>query len=414
LFAEDSDLPTPTPTDDFDLALDPQVVEVLRNQLPTVAARTVGAVVAEIDVYADPLQGRMGANITEAVRVALGAFLRLIDRAENADPAEALGTALDGAYALGGGEARSGRSIDALLAAYRVGARTAWHEWGGAAVAGKVPPEMIVRFAERVFAYIDRLSAASVAGHGDELATSGRVREQYLERLGRALVTAAPPEELVEHAARAGWEPPKSLTVLLVGAERARFLAGSLDPRTLNLAADVIDEDLPGDLRVLLVPDTGPSRATVWRALAQEPAVVGPAKPWTEVAASYGRAVRVLRVHGMRPGGVDTEELLTDLVLTADPEALADLRARALAPLGELPAATAERLAETLLSWLLHQGRRDEVARHLTVHPQTVRYRMSQIRTLYGDTLQDPGTVLSLILALSTRPPGSAETDGQA
>jgi hypothetical protein len=39
---------------------------------------------------------------------------------------------------------------------------------------------------------------------------------------------------------------------------------------------------------------------------------------------------------------------------------------------------------------------------------------MSQIRSLYGDTLQDPGTVLSLILALSTRPPGSAETDGQA
>lgn len=391
-------------TNEFDLPLDPRFVALLREQLPTVAARTVGAVIAEIDVYADPLQGRMGANITEAVRVALGAFLRLIDRSENAEPALALGTALDGAYSLGGGEARSGRSIDSLLAAYRVGARTAWHEWGGTAVAAEVPPEMIVRFAERVFAYIDQLSAASVAGHGDELATSGRVREQYLERLGRALVAAAPPEEVVEHAARAGWEPPKTLTVVLVGAERARFLASSLDARTLNLAADLIDEDLAADLRVLLVPDAGHARSAVWRALAREPAVVGPAKPWTEVARSYQRAVRVLRRHGMRPGGVDTETLLTDLVLHSDPEALADLRTRALAPFGDLPGGTAERLAETLLAWLLHQGRRDDVARHLTVHPQTVRYRMTQIRSLYGDDLQDPATVLDLILALSARP----------
>lgn len=394
-------MPNTDPPDDFELALDPHVLQALRDQLPTVAARTVGAVIAEIDVYADPLQGRMGANITEAVRVALGAFLRLIDRAEDADPGEAMSTALDGAYALGGGEARSGRTIEALLAAYRVGARTAWHEWGGTAVTAQVPPEMIVRFAERVFAYIDRLSAASVAGHGDEVATSGRVREQYLERLGRALVAAAPPEELVEHAARAGWEPPKSLTVLLVGAERARFLAGSLDARTLNLAADAIDENLPADLRVLLVPDTGPGRAPVWRALAQEPAVVGPAKPWTEVARSFERAVRVLRVHGMRPGGVDTETLLTELILSSDPDALSDLRTRVLAPFDELPTATAGRLGETLLSWLLHQGRREDIAQHLMVHPQTVRYRMTQIRSLYGDTLQDPAAVLSLIVALS-------------
>src|SRR5207253_1536291 len=122
----------------------------------------------------------------------------------------------------------------------------------------------------------------------------------------------------------------------------------------------------------LLVPDTGPARSTVWRALAQEPAVVGPAKPWTEVARSYHRAVRVLQLHGMRPGGADTEELLTDLILSADPYSLADLRERVLAPLAELPGPTAARLTETLLSWLMHQGRREDVARELTIHPQTV------------------------------------------
>ncbi len=102
---------------------------------------------------------------------------------------------------------------------------------------------------------------------------------------------------------------------------------------------------------------------------------------------------------------VDTDEHLAALVLGADPEALADLRARVLAPLADLRPGTAERLAETLRSWLLHQGRREAVAAHLVVHPQTVRYRMTQLRELYGDRLTDPATVLELTVALAT-PPG--------
>jgi DNA-binding PucR family transcriptional regulator len=89
------------------------------------------------------------------------------------------------------------------------------------------------------------------------------------------------------------------------------------------------------------------------------------------------------------------------LVLTADPEALADLRARALAPLADLRPAVADKLTDTLRSWLLHHGRREDVAAELFVHPQTVRYRMGQIRELYGDRLDDPATVVELTIALS-------------
>ena len=102
---------------------------------------------------------------------------------------------------------------------------------------------------------------------------------------------------------------------------------------------------------------------------------------------------------------VDSEEHLTTLVLGADPEALADLRARVLAPLAGMRAGTGERLAETLRSWLLHQGRREQVAADLVVHPQTVRYRMTQLRDLYGDRLSDPATVLELTVALALPPP---------
>jgi DNA-binding PucR family transcriptional regulator len=98
---------------------------------------------------------------------------------------------------------------------------------------------------------------------------------------------------------------------------------------------------------------------------------------------------------------VDSEDHLVALVLGADGEALEDLRARALAPLSVLRPTTAARLAETLCSWLLHQGRRDAVAAALHVHPQTVRYRMTQLRQLYGPALDDPHTVLELIVALA-------------
>ena len=56
----------------------------------------------------------------------------------------------------------------------------------------------------------------------------------------------------------------------------------------------------------------------------------------------------------------------------------------------DLRPSTAEKLTETLRSWLLHQGRRDAVAAELFVHPQTVRYRVGQLRELYGDRLEDP------------------------
>ncbi|MFP5370473.1 MAG: helix-turn-helix domain-containing protein, partial [Actinomycetes bacterium] len=120
------------------------------------------------------------------------------------------------------------------------------------------------------------------------------------------------------------------------------------------------------------------------------------------VRTSYARARQALRLalaaEGSQP--LDTERRLTDLVLRADGEALADLRAAALAPLDGLAPGAREKLVETLRSWLLHHGRRDQVAAELFVHPQTVRYRMTQLRQLYGKRLEDPRTVLDLTIAL--------------
>lgn len=386
------------------LSLDPDVAAALRRSLPTVAEHTVEAITAEVAEYAGALTGQMGENIELAVQTALGAFLRLTEQARESDPGTPLQPAMEGAYALGRGEARSGRSMDALLAAYRVGARVAWRELSASAVEGGLPAATVAHFAEMVFAYIDQLSASSVAGHADELATTGRVRERYLERLGADLLAGAGTDALAAAAELAGWAPPDRLTAVLLPSARVRGLVAGLDEQTLTVSPDAGEEDEA--LSVLLVPDVPRARRSqLLRVLAGRPAVVGPSRPWTDVAASYRRAVRALEL-GLAPADepLDTDEHLAALVLTADAEALADLRARALAPLAGLKPATADRLAETLRSWLLHQGRREEVAAELVVHPQTVRYRMTQLRELYGDRLTDPATVLELTVALAVAP----------
>jgi hypothetical protein len=413
--------------------IDDDIVRALRNALPAVAADTVAAVMQEVPGYGDGLSGSMGADIESAVRMAIGGFLKLAGGDRNdADPSTPRGPTLEGAYALGRGEARSGRSMDALLAAYRVGARVSWRGLARTAADAGLPAAMMAEFAELLFAYIDELSATSAGGYHDELTTSGRVRERYRERLGQRLLAGAAAPALSAAAERAEWAPPDSLTAVLLPASQVPGVLALMSPDTL-----VVTEDLPGlDDRdvghppaVLLVPDvTGSDRRHLRRILGQRQAVIGPARPWLQARSSYDRAVRTASLLRSTPaagspragssqfgssqfgssqgsvaesGPVDSEDHLVDLVVGADPEALADLRRRALAPLADLPEASRDRLVATLRSWLLHQGRRDEVAAELHVHPQTVRYRMGQLRELYGDRLDDPQTVLALTLALA-------------
>jgi len=379
------------------------VADAMRSNLPFVAEATVAAIVVEVPSYADAFGGEMGRTIETAVQLALGGFLALAASAEGADAGTPIGPALEGAYALGRGEARGGRSIDALLGAYRVGARVSWRHLSATAVAAGLGVAQLARFAELVFAYIDQLSASSVAGHTDELATTGRVRQRHLERLANLLLTAAPAQEVALAAERADWAPPRTLTAVILPEAKVRGALVSLDGRTLQVTDEVPDTAAGSELAVLLVPDAeARSRPALLRTLDGRDAVVGPARPWTEVHASYDRVLRSLRL-GLASGGsaaLDTDDRLADLVLHADDAALHDLRARMLAPLDDVGASAREKLTETLRSWLLHHGRREQIAAELFVHPQTVRYRMQQLRELYGARLEDPRTVLELTVAL--------------
>jgi PucR C-terminal helix-turn-helix domain len=375
--------------------LSPEVIADMRSHLPDVADRTVAAIIEEVPSYQDALAGSMGEIIRNAVQLALGGFLSLAGGRRGANPGTPTAPAMEGAYQLGRGEARNGRSTDALLSAYRIGARVAWREMSARAVEAGIPADRLAGFAELVFAYIDELSAASVAGHTDELERTGRVHERLLERLAADLLDGATTDVLQQAATRAEWTPPTTLTAVIVPEAQARSVRSALP----GLVLQAVDRtDIPDDWALLLVPDAHDRRrAGLLDLLGARGCIAGPARPWLQVRASYDRVMRA------REAGLtgSTEDHLTRLVLTADPEALADLRERALAPLAELRPGTAEKLTDTLRSWLLHHGRRDDVAAELFVHPQTVRYRMGQLRELYGDRLDDPETVLELTIALS-------------
>jgi hypothetical protein len=385
------------------LRLSRDTVTELQRILPDVAERTVSAIIDDVPSYSDALSGAMGETIRMAVETALGGFVQLAARSQGERAPQPTAVAVDGAYQLGRGEARSGRTVDALLSAYRIGARVSWRELSSAAVRTGVDAETLVLFAELVFAYIEQLSAASLAGHNDELETTGRVRQRLLERLAQNLVDGSPTEGVEAAIARADWTPPRTLTAVIVPESQVRGVLGQVSPETLR-ATDALSPEEGEGVALLLVPDVhGRARRPLLRTLEGRGAVAGPARPWAQVRESHERALRVRRL-GL---GTDTEEHLAELVLSADPAAYADLRARVLAPLDKLRDSSAEKLTETLRSWLLHHGRRDAVAAELFVHPQTVRYRMGQLREVFGDRLEDPHAILELTIAL-----GLVDQDG--
>lgn len=376
------------------LSLPTTVTDALRAELPTVANQTIAAVIDQVPSYEGALSGPMGETIRGAVQLALGGFLNLASRGSAAAP---MGPALEGAYRLGRGEARSGRSMEALLAAYRIGARVSWRDLSRTAVANGLAAEDLADFAELVFAYIDELSAASAAGHTDELERTGRVRERALEQLANLLLSGAPADAVVAAAERAEWDPPPTLIAVVLPESQVRSALASVDPRSLHASADLPEDDV-----VLLVAGTGSAtaRKQLLRVLKRHRGTVGHAVPWLEAERSFSRARRARALTSGDPA-TDTELRLAELVVSADPESLADLRARVLAPLADLRDSSRDKLTETLRAWLLHQGRRDDIAAALFVHPQTVRYRVGQLRELYGERLDSPDFVRDATIALA-------------
>ncbi|MBB2989082.1 DNA-binding transcriptional ArsR family regulator [Mycolicibacterium iranicum] len=377
-------------------------LEAMRAGLPALIDRMVHAVIAEVPPLAQAAQESWRPVIDASAGQLLSSLIDGLRPSTDLHASGPIQEVLDTAYRFGRREARNGRPPEVQLAAYRVGARELWRDWSALAAHDGVDRDQISAFAEMFFAYLDLISAAGVAGHADEQSRSGRDRERQRERLVRMLLSDATSEELELAAEYASWAVPRTVTAVAIPSGRQRGAAAvTTDPRTLHVPHDAIDSHI--GVRVVLVCDVGgAARPPFLASVAGTGAVVGPARGWKDAQSSIRRVMRAVALQPPEAADVlDTEELLPELILRADADALADLRARVLAPLADVPEASRDRLVETLRSWLLHHGRRDNVAADLFVSPSTIRYRLRQLREAYGDRLRDPRVIAELTVALA-------------
>jgi hypothetical protein len=373
--------------------LDSSLVDVLRPALDETATEMIQAVVASVPAYSRPLEGDFGFGIVAGVQAALSHFLAEI---ETGGP-----VGRRGVYrALGQGEMRSGRSLDSLLTAYRIGARVAWRRFAAIGVRAGLDPDTLYLLAEGIFAYIDVLSTESAEGHAAEQSAMAGEAQMRRRRLVRMLVREPPADpDAVRLAAASGeWSLPRRLAVVAIDGDE-RDLAAS------RLPVGTIAESI-GELTYAIVPDPDAPgrRAEIERAVADAGvrAGLGTTVAWGRAAVSFTRAQAALALAGPArgPGVVAAQENTGRLLLAADPALAADLVAEQLAPLAELsPGARARSLA-TLHAWLAEQGRLGQVATRLDIHPQTARYRLARLRERFGDALDDPERRFWLELAL--------------
>jgi len=350
---------------------------VLRPGLPALADEILAAIAVAVPEYDRPMRGDFGRGIRTGVEQALSEFVDLLGRPGAAPRG--------GVYrALGRGEHREGRSLDALQAAYRTGARVAWRRSGEAAAAAGIGADDQRRLAEAIFAYIDQLAGESVAGYAGAQARVAGEAERRRRRLIAALVEGQPPAVAETAADEAGWPLPRTLAVVV--SDAAERVAARLGPGAI--AAD--------DTLVVADPQAPGSRLrTVLEGIA---AGVGPAVDPAQAPLSHRLATGARRLADGGP--VVADERLADLLVSADEQLAEHLAGRVLAPLDD---DRSGRLTETLRAWLDAHGHHPTVAAALHIHPQTVRYRLARLRERLGDALDDPDERLALQLALRAR-----------
>jgi hypothetical protein len=401
--------------------LSPTSADALRGTLPELADQIVGAIAREVPDYARPMEGTFGETVRFGVQVALNRFVDLLVGAAS----EEFG---DTYRRLGAGEYKQGRTLDALLSAYRVGARVAWRRFVDAGTQAGFPADALYDLGEAMFAYIDEISAESAAGFADAQSEAAGETQRRRRGLLRLLVQEPPaePEAVRTSATAAGWALPRMLAAIVAaeadqpGRTRETPSAELLDGVAARIARRIGPGALGaavGGLAVVMMPDPeGPGRRKMLEsALGGGLAALGPAVAWQDAASSLRRAEAAFRlaVSGRLPsprgqsspssGGqslVIADEYLPELLLAAAPGIAADLARSRLAPLETLAEGPRERLIVTLRAYLDRPGQVQAIASALDVHPQTVRYRLKQLRELFGERLEDPEARFELALAL--------------
>jgi hypothetical protein len=400
--------------------------------LGPLAADITSAIMREVEEYARPGDDAPARTVHRVAHEAVAGFgARVTQTAASATSGFAGGEPPETASAasmfrdLGRLLAMEGRSLSALRAALRVGARVTWQRLHEEARQGHGNPETFALIGEAVFWYMDELAASCSAGYDEARAELAGETSQLRRHLLDLLTSgpAAPFPAVASLAQAAGWPLPRRVAAVAL----TPLAVSTLGPLPPDVLADltrrdpcllIADPDGPGRRRQLATALRGWLMAATRHSAHQPPpgrlAAVGPAVPLTGASGSLrwaGRAL-VLAQRGLvgagsgageTPGVVWCEDHLPTLVLLADADLAETLSRETLAPLRRLRPGQADRLAATLLAWLESAGDANAAARRLHVHPQTIRYRLRQVSELFGEALNDSDARFRLLLALRVR-----------
>ncbi|HEU4738287.1 MAG TPA: helix-turn-helix domain-containing protein [Solirubrobacterales bacterium] len=372
-----------------------EVAELIEPELPAITEEILATIAREVPEYARPLEGRFGRGIRTGVGEALLQFVALIR-----DPDQGRGPGRDVYVQLGRGEQRVGRTLDALQAAYRIGARVAWRRIAAAGRRAELGAEPLTLLAEAIFAYIDELSADSVEGYADAQATAEDLRRRRQQELVTLLLSEVPaePADIAAVAQSAGWRLPRQLAAVGCADEDLGEISG-------RLPTDAIVTVVEGTGCILLPDPMGPGRLDQLRKAAGGTTVaIGSAVQPEHASKSWELAKALLLATGtgaVKGDGLSqAEDHLADLLLVASPHMTSLLVAKRLAPLGDLTPKAQARMRETALAHVRHHGNAVAMAKELGVHPQTARYRITRLKELFGEDLDDPDKRFELEIAL--------------
>ena len=183
-----------------------------------------------VPAYARPIEGRFGRGLRRGVAAALDRFLQLPGTRLPALSEESRQLVAG----LGSGEFRQGRSMDALLSAYRMGARVTFREMSRVSVEHHLGQSVVVDLGESILAYIDELSAVSAEAYAFEQSErAGAVDRRRTELLDLLLLGQADEAALRQTAAMADWSLPQRMVVVTLPVDRSAGLRLRLGPGTL-------------------------------------------------------------------------------------------------------------------------------------------------------------------------------------
>ncbi|MGI8332978.1 PucR family transcriptional regulator [Actinomadura scrupuli] len=375
-----------------------EVAAALRPSVPEVARQAVLEIQREIPEYVRPHDPRYDRVLRLAVEYAVGHFIDLM-----AAPDTPWDEILDFFHQVGAGEAGEGRSLDVWQTSARLAARVAIQhlsEGLAPALGAAPPPSVFGRLTASLFAYLDRIAEAVMAGFAEATERAADVSQSRRALLDLLISEpAVPVEKMTDLAGAAGWAIPSAVAAVAVheGDGRPTHQPG--------LPPDVLAGlHLPEPC--LIVPDPeGPGRRRMLElGLRGRAAAVGPAVGVTEVRKSLRWARRALAlvqrgaISGDNP--IMVTEHLPALVILRQPELVEGVAARRLAPLMTVRLRQRRSLAETLQACLECGFNATEVAGRLRMHPQTIRYRLRQLQALFGEDMYDPRLRLELQIVL--------------